>query len=259
MSVLIAAGLPCRRIARCRKFHAAFAAKRRATGQGEPREAKPLSRGQLHYILSNPVYRGMIRHKSETYPGQHPAIIEEDLWNAVQGTLQVASRRRRGRSARPDPASGAGTTTGKRAWLTGLVRDETGDRLTPTHTLRRGRRFAYYVSNRLLSPGPDPSGWRLPAKALEDAVLNAVTAHLEAAASGHAILALPQAATAEEIAGRLRALVSDLQARAAAVLPELLQGVVVTPGALRIALRLEAVAQRLRAPADASRPLAPPL
>lgn len=48
------------------------------------------------------------------------------------------------------------------------VRDETGDLLTPTHTQRHGRRIRYYVSNRLVTGGPDETGWRLPAKVLED-------------------------------------------------------------------------------------------
>ena len=39
--------------------------------------------------------------------------------------------------------------------LTGKLRDETGDRLTPTHTQRHGRRLRYYVSNRLISGGTD--------------------------------------------------------------------------------------------------------
>lgn len=54
--------------------------------------------------------------------------------------------------------------------LVGKLRDETGDRLTPTHTQKQGRRHRYYVSNRLIAGGLDPSGLRLPAKALEELV-----------------------------------------------------------------------------------------
>jgi hypothetical protein len=65
--------------------------------------------------------------------------------------------------------------------LTGKVFDETGDRLTPSHTkTAKGRRLRYYVSHRLIrSTGPkDPSGWRLPAPELEAMVTGLVAKHL---------------------------------------------------------------------------------
>ena len=52
---------------------------------------------------------------------------------------------------------------GHRALLTGKLRDETGDLLTPTHAVKKNRRHRNYVSNRLIAGGPDPSGWSLPA------------------------------------------------------------------------------------------------
>jgi hypothetical protein len=47
-------------------------------------------------ILTNPIYRGLIKHKEKTWPGQHEAIIEEPLWEEVQARLMAASTRRRG-------------------------------------------------------------------------------------------------------------------------------------------------------------------
>ncbi len=38
----------------------------------------PFTRGQLHYLLTYPVYTVRIRHKEKSYPGQHPAITEPD-------------------------------------------------------------------------------------------------------------------------------------------------------------------------------------
>ena len=43
--------------------------------------------------LTNPTYRGLIRHKDQCYPGLHPAIIEQDLWDRVQARLQAAGVR----------------------------------------------------------------------------------------------------------------------------------------------------------------------
>ena len=42
---------------------------------GRVRGGSPFARGQLHHLLTNPVYIGRIRHKEQTYAGQHSAII----------------------------------------------------------------------------------------------------------------------------------------------------------------------------------------
>lgn len=70
--------------------------KHRVIANGRERGGEVLSRGQIHKILTNPVYRGLIRHGDKAWPGQHPAIIGEDLWDQVQSMLMAASARRRG-------------------------------------------------------------------------------------------------------------------------------------------------------------------
>lgn len=171
------------------------------TPSGRIRGVSPFTRGQLHYLLTNPVYIGRIRHKDLTYPGQHPAIIDDWLWGSVQAKLLTAGARPRGRSP---------TATDARIFM-GKLRDETGDHLTPTHTKRRGRRFAYYVSNRLIAGGTDPSGWRLPAEALEAAIGQIITGHLRKAAAGHALLAAPEASGATELLHRATALADRVE------------------------------------------------
>ncbi len=155
--------------------------KRHAFRSGRSQGGTALSRGQIHKILTNPVYLGRIRHKDKTWPGLHDAIIDEALWEEVQRRLQSASAKRRG--------SPAGTAPSGPASLKGKFRDEAGDLLTPTHTQKRGRRIRYYISNRLVSGGPDPQAWRLPATAFEPAIANAIAAHLRDHAQRHAILA----------------------------------------------------------------------
>jgi site-specific DNA recombinase len=44
-------------------------------------------RGALYHLLRNRVYRGEVVHKGLSYPGEHIAIVDEDLWNAVQAKL----------------------------------------------------------------------------------------------------------------------------------------------------------------------------
>lgn len=121
---------------------------------GRVRGGSPFSRGQLHHLLTNPVYIRRIRHREQTYPGQHPAIIDNALWQEVQTKLIAASARPRGRS---DTATEARILTGK-------LRDETGDLLTPTHTQRHGRRFAHYVSHRLIAGASIPPAGVCPPK-----------------------------------------------------------------------------------------------
>jgi len=116
------------------------------------------SRGRLHNILINPIYIGKVRHKTEVYAGLHEAIITEAQFERVQEQLKARSIIKRGKHPSRGPS----------AFLVGKVFDETQDRLTPsfTGTLRR-KRARYYVSNRLMSRGADPTGWRIPAERLE--------------------------------------------------------------------------------------------
>ncbi len=167
----------------------------------------PLSRGQIYYLLRNPVYLGKIRHKDKIWNGQHPAIIDQDIWDRVQEKMRQASRRSR---ADPTPNERQ-RTNDPGAWLTGRLRDKTGDRLTPTHTTRKGRRLRYYVSNRLISGGKDTSGWRLPGPALENAVIDVIVRHLQDAAVAHQVLAQPEAGLAEAVQTSVADLVTRLQ------------------------------------------------
>jgi len=150
---------------------------------GRVQGGNPFSRGQIYALLRNPIYIGKIRHKAKIWDGQHDAIIGIELWDQIQDKLQAASARPRSRNGAENSHIKNGT-----ALLTGKLRDETGDRLTPTHTKRHGRRLRYYISNRLISGGTDPSAWRLPAAQLEQAIADIVAKHIDKHARGHQIL-----------------------------------------------------------------------
>ncbi|MCZ4271305.1 recombinase family protein [Maritalea porphyrae] len=132
-----------------------------------------LSHSNIHYILTNPVYAGRIRHHNVVHDGQHPAIIDPVEWDEVQYRLSKDASRQRGR---PNSATTASSLKGK-------VFDETGDRLTPSHTKKGYKRYRYYISNRLLGKkdgaNPSPAGWRLSANLLEDQVARAVLQHFK--------------------------------------------------------------------------------
>lgn len=148
--------------------------KRYVTQSGRDQGGNVFSRGHIHKILTNPLYVGRIAHKGTIHEGQHPAIIGTDQWERVQRLLSEQSAIPRGQHQSGRPISP----------LAGKLFDVSGERLTPVHTQKRGRRYAYYISQHLKA-GPVPqdrsSGWRLPARALEARIATAVRAHLRTA------------------------------------------------------------------------------
>ena len=97
--------------------------------------------------------------------------------------------------------------------LIGKLRDETGDLLTPSQTVRRGIRYSYYISNRLIEGGVDPSAWRIPAPAFEATLKSILAAHLRKAASGYTIQTVPDAlgsgALVAQVAGLCQRMVNE--------------------------------------------------
>jgi hypothetical protein len=113
------------------------------------------SRGALYALLSNPIYIGEISHKRVRHPGQHPAIIERSVWDAVQQKLREQGPGPLDKKTSPSP-------------LMGKLFDSAGGRLSPSHASKGGRRYRYYVSTDLMTGTlEEPGGWRLPASQLE--------------------------------------------------------------------------------------------
>ena len=173
----------------------------------------------------------------------------EDLWDRVQAKLQAASARPRRRGDRDGSVREQAA-----APLTGKFRDETGDRLTPTHTTRRGRRLRYYVSNRLLGGRPDAAGWRLPAPAFEHVVAKIVAEHLEDAAARHALLAAPDAGSAATVAALARTAAEGLRQTDTSRLSSLIRSGRLARDAIEVALDPQALAEALHVPASSLDP-----
>jgi site-specific DNA recombinase len=136
--------------------------KRRVMAKGAERGGKPFSRGHIYSLLSNPIYAGQIAHKGQLYLGQHSALIDQETWTTVRVRLaaNAGTHHRRTRAAEP-------------SLLAGLLVDARGERLTPSHAVKKGRRYRYYVSASLITDaGADRAqGWRLAAREIEDAVI----------------------------------------------------------------------------------------
>ncbi|MGO9848553.1 MAG: recombinase family protein, partial [Methylocella sp.] len=109
--------------------------KRRVRPDGTEYGSQKLSRGALYLMLLNRIYRGEVTHKGNSYPGEHPAIIEQPLWDKVQATL-----------AKNRIERAIGVHAKHPSLLAGLVFDENGARLTPTYAVKKGTRYRYYVS-----------------------------------------------------------------------------------------------------------------
>src|SRR5207302_415505 len=139
------------------------------TANGNKRGGKPLSRGHIYSLLSNPIYIGQIAHKGQLYPGHHPALIDGETWIAVRDQLVANASRHQSKSTATEPSL-----------LAGLLTDARGERLTPSHAVKNGRRYRYYLSAALITEaGTDRAqGWRLAATEIEDAVISILVAAL---------------------------------------------------------------------------------
>lgn len=129
--------------------------KTRTLQSGSVQLGKPFSRGRLYHLLSNPIYIGKIKHRDTVYDGLHGAIVDAGLWDHVQTQLATnrVARRSRKTAANPSP-------------LAGKLFDDQGRRLTPSHAVKSGRRYRYYVSK--------DNMLRLPATEVEAAIHSAL-------------------------------------------------------------------------------------
>ena len=141
----------------------------RKRSDGSTIGGQPISQGHVHHILANPIYAGRIRHKEQVFDGQHPAIIDPEVWEKVQKLLKAGAAKARGTKQKAD-----------RSLLAGKIFDETGDRLTPSHSQKNGKRLRYYISRRLVvdRSSKHPDAWRLPAEQLETMVADVIQQHL---------------------------------------------------------------------------------
>lgn len=218
--------------------------KRRSLTDGTACGGQKLSRGALYLILQNRIYRGEITHKGDAYPGEHPAIIDKGLWDQVQTTLA---------ENRVDRKTGAYAK--QPSLLAGLAFDETGERLTPSHAVKKGTRYRYYVSRSLIvGTAKDHSqGRRIPAGNLESLVVNRLRAFLmdqgailDAVRSEH-----PDGTHQKRLISRGRQIAEELPTmapdRSRAVLMALLVRVDLKPDRVEIKMRRRSLVELLQA------------
>ncbi len=137
--------------------------KTRRLSAGATRGGMPFGRGALYYVLSNHFYIGEVKYKNEILPGEQPPIMDRALFDAVrQKSLAQWSHRTIVRNKSDH-------------LLTGLLFDDSGHRMVPTHTTKAGVRYRYYVSTPFLhgeaKTASAGSVSRVPAADIEDTVV----------------------------------------------------------------------------------------
>ena len=125
-----------------------------------------IDKGYLYRLLNNRVYHGEAVHKGKAYPGEHDAIIDDDLWDRAHAILQESPRKRANNSRSRTPAL-----------LKGLIFSDTGAAMTPTSTKKGAKLYRYYVSMDVIrnrETGAETAPMRLAAGMVEDAVVTEV-------------------------------------------------------------------------------------
>jgi site-specific DNA recombinase len=140
--------------------------KSRLLSTGVTRGGIPFGRGALYYVLSNHFYIGEVKYKNEILPGEQPPIMDRALFEAVRKkSLAQWSHR---------------STVRNKAdhLLTGLLFDDAGHRMIPTHATKAGVRYRYYASTPVLHgearTASAGSVSRIPAADVEDTVVKSL-------------------------------------------------------------------------------------
>ena len=146
--------------------------KARISAAGNRSGGTAYSRGALYQILKNRIYLGEIPHRGQSHLGQHEAIVPRELWDRVQARLSSDNQGRKN-----------GVATNSSSLLVGLLHDAEGNCFTPSHTVKNGKRYRYYVCQSVIrNPGGTHLGpTRLPAHEIESQVSSRIRSFLQSA------------------------------------------------------------------------------
>jgi hypothetical protein len=125
-------------------------------------------KGGLNHLLKNRCYIGEIVHRGEIHAGDHEPIVDRALFDAVQAKMAANNVEKRL------------ILRGSPYLLTGLLFDSAGHRMTPSHTIKKGVRYRYYVSQALEQRRAAEAGvvGRVPAPDIEDLIGRAMAERL---------------------------------------------------------------------------------
>jgi DNA invertase Pin-like site-specific DNA recombinase len=210
------------------------------------KSGRPLDKGDVYKFLKLRTYIGEVEHKGQVFPGEHQAIVPRELWDRAHAIQQVSPRSRSGQNRQHAPAL-----------LKGLIYGVDGRALSPTHCVRRGRLYRYYVAQRVLKGDAEADAGivrRVSAAEIEAAVVDQVRALLRQpeVVAGTWMAARADAPEITErgvhdALDRLEPLWDELfPAEQARIVRTLVERVVVGPAGADIRLRIEGLAGLVR-------------
>ena len=104
---------------------------------GETVGGIPFTRGSLAYLLHNRFYIGGVAFKGEILKGEQPAILDMDLFEAVQAKLNDQVNNHKAKWTKSE------------GLLIGRLFDDRGNRMSPSHARKGSVKYRYYLSSAL--------------------------------------------------------------------------------------------------------------
>lgn len=136
------------------------------TSKGKTYGGREWDKVAVQKVLTNVLYRGRVRYKTETYPGEHEAIVNDELWAKVHDLLRSNGRN-----------GGMLAQSKHTVLLRGLLHcAPCGTAMGHTATNKKGKRlYRYYVCYRAQKQGWDSCPSRsLPAEQIEGFVVDQI-------------------------------------------------------------------------------------
>lgn len=191
------------------------------------------AKGALAHLLKNRTYIGELNHHGNSYPADHAAIIDRDLFEKVQATLSQ------------NTAAYHRVRTDSNAILTGLLVDDRGGRMGPVHARKGNRIYRYYVSRSVIEGDRKARGAisRISAQHIEANVLDALSP-----------FELPGLSSINNNDNEPN-LLTDGQSETTKILSKFVERIAVGPATIQITFHREA--QELGAPSIISVPWSP--
>jgi hypothetical protein len=136
---------------------------------GETVGGIPFTRGSLAHLLRNRFYIGEVAFKGEVLKGEQPAIVDKDLFEAVQAKLEEQVNNHKAKWTKSE------------GLLIGRLFDDRGNRMSPSHARKGNVKYRYYLSSALFQGTAERAGSvrRVPATAIEALVVKSVRDRLK--------------------------------------------------------------------------------
>ena len=216
--------------------------KERISQTGRKTGGAAYSRGALYNILQNRIYLGEIEHRGQLYHGEHQGVVPRELWERVQAQLRANNN-----------AHQNGLRAAMPSLLVGLLYDERGNRFTPAHAVKNGKRYRYYVSQAAIkNPGSCHRGLaRIPAGEIESVACSRLRSFLRSPHEVVDTLALQgtNAAATQSVLAAAQGLSKRLASAAAAetrpFIRNLISRIVVHPESVDLLLDKQALRRAL--------------